>query len=171
MPRYVAFLRGVSPMNAKMPELRACFEKAGFTDVKTVLSSGNVIFTSPLKDEESLVKDIESAMDKYLSRRFPVILRATEHLLSVLNENPHSGFHISPEAKRVITFLRQPHDGNLSLPIELEGAQILVVKDLEVFTAYVPNANGPVFMKLIEQTFGKNVTTRTLDTVKKCAVA
>ncbi len=44
MPRYAAFLRGVSPMNAKMPELRKAFEAAGFTEVKTVLSSGNVVF-------------------------------------------------------------------------------------------------------------------------------
>jgi uncharacterized protein (DUF1697 family) len=46
MPRYVAFLRGVSPMNAKMPELKKCFESAGFTDVKTLLSSGNVVFST-----------------------------------------------------------------------------------------------------------------------------
>ncbi|MDE2325144.1 MAG: DUF1697 domain-containing protein, partial [Betaproteobacteria bacterium] len=42
MPRYVAFLRGVSPMNARMPELKACFEAAGFGAVRTLLSSGNV---------------------------------------------------------------------------------------------------------------------------------
>ena len=41
---YAAFLRGVSPMNAKMPEVKRCFEAAGFTDVKTLLSSGNVVF-------------------------------------------------------------------------------------------------------------------------------
>jgi len=29
MKRYVAFLRGVSPMNAKMPELGSAFEAAG----------------------------------------------------------------------------------------------------------------------------------------------
>ena len=46
MPRYVAFLRGVSPMNAKMPELRRCFENAGFRDVRTLLSSGNVVFST-----------------------------------------------------------------------------------------------------------------------------
>jgi uncharacterized protein (DUF1697 family) len=171
MPRYVAFLRGVSPMNAKMSEPRACFEKAGFTNVKTVLSSGNIIFTSPLKKEASLIKDIEFAMAEHLSRSFPVILRTAEHLLSVLKDDPHSDFRISPNAKRVITFLWEPHQSNLSLPIELDGAQILAAKGSEVFTAYVPNADGPVFMKLIEQTFGKNVTTRTLDTVKKCATA
>ncbi|MGC4085554.1 MAG: DUF1697 domain-containing protein [Vicinamibacterales bacterium] len=42
MPRYVAFLRGVSPTNASMPDLKRAFERAGFTDVKTILSSGNV---------------------------------------------------------------------------------------------------------------------------------
>lgn len=44
MPRFTAFLRGVSPANAKMPELQAAFESAGFARVRTVLSSGNVVF-------------------------------------------------------------------------------------------------------------------------------
>ena len=41
MPRYAAFLRGVTPMNAKMPALKTAFEAAGFTDVRTRLSVGN----------------------------------------------------------------------------------------------------------------------------------
>jgi Uncharacterized protein conserved in bacteria len=44
MARHVAFLRGVSPINAKMPQLKRCFESAGFANVKTVRSSGNVVF-------------------------------------------------------------------------------------------------------------------------------
>lgn len=44
MTRYVAFLRGVSPQNAKMPALKACFEAAGFEHVRTILGSGNVAF-------------------------------------------------------------------------------------------------------------------------------
>src|SRR6266480_8040419 len=51
MPRYAALLRGVSPMNAKMPELKAAFESAGFTGVKTLLSSGNVAFTARAASE------------------------------------------------------------------------------------------------------------------------
>ena len=42
MPCDVAFLRGVSPVNAKMPELKHCFEQAGFTNVKTVGPCGPV---------------------------------------------------------------------------------------------------------------------------------
>jgi len=41
-----AFLRGVSPMNLKMPALKAALEAEGFSDVKTLLSSGNVVFST-----------------------------------------------------------------------------------------------------------------------------
>ncbi|MGI9089029.1 MAG: DUF1697 domain-containing protein [Chthoniobacterales bacterium] len=44
--RYVAFLRGVRSTNLRMPELKKRFELAGFTDVKTFLSSGNVVFNA-----------------------------------------------------------------------------------------------------------------------------
>src|SRR5207237_160672 len=104
MPRYAAFLRGVSPMNAKMPELKAAFESAGFTDVRTLLSSGNVAFTASAASEIALERRAEGAM-------------------------------------------------------------------LEVFGAYLPSPKGPVFMALIEKTFGKDVTTRTWDTVGKVARA
>ena len=38
-----------------------------------------------------------------------------------------------------------------------------------MFSAYVPSPRGPVFMALIEKTFGKEVTTRTWETVEKVA--
>ena len=46
MQRYVAFLRGVSPMNCKMQELRRSLEAAGLAEVRTLLSSGNVAFSA-----------------------------------------------------------------------------------------------------------------------------
>jgi uncharacterized protein (DUF1697 family) len=58
MKRYAALLRGVSPMNAKMPALKACFEAAGFEDVKTALSSGNVVFSARATSESALEKKI-----------------------------------------------------------------------------------------------------------------
>jgi uncharacterized protein (DUF1697 family) len=44
--RYAAFLRGVSPMNLQMSALGRCLEAAGMTEVKTVRSSGNVVFNA-----------------------------------------------------------------------------------------------------------------------------
>lgn len=171
MPRYVAFLRGVSPMNAKMAELKRCFEGAGFTDVKTVLSSGNVVFDASAKSATRLARDAEAAMAKQLGRTFYTIVRPANRLRELIEADPYAAFRLPANAKRVVTFLREPHKGRLSLPLERDGVCILVMKGREVFTAYVPNPRGPVFMTLIEKTFGANVTTRTWDTVKKCAAA
>jgi uncharacterized protein (DUF1697 family) len=171
MPRYVALLRGVSPLNAKMPELKGCFEAAGFTDVKTVLSSGNVIFDARGGSESAIERRAEAAMQEALGKSFPTIVRQTAFLNKLLESDPYAGFALPPNAKRVITFLRQPSKTKITLPIESDGARILRLIGAEVFTAYVPGERGPVFMTLIEKTFGKDVTTRTWDTVRRCAIA
>ncbi len=167
--RYAAFLRGVSPMNAKMPELQRAFEAAGFTEVKTVLASGNVVFSAPAAAESALAKRAESAMAEHLPRSFPVIVRSVDALREMLASDPYRPFRIPRGSKRVVTFLRSPFRARLSLPLALEDARIWCVKGSEVFTTYVPGPNGPAFMRLIEKTFGKDVTTRTWETVQKVA--
>ena len=169
MKRYVAFLRGVSPMNAKMPELGSAFEAAGFTDVRTVLSSGNVVFSAKAATAATLERKAEAAMGKQLGRAFPTIVREVEALRRMLASDPYEGFRLDPGAKRSVPFLRRKPKAHPALPIELEGARILSVSGGEVFSAYVPSPRGPVFMALIERTFGKDVTTRTWDTVRKVA--
>jgi uncharacterized protein (DUF1697 family) len=48
MTRYAALLRGVNVggVNLKMADVAATLTDAGFTDVKTILASGNVLLTS-----------------------------------------------------------------------------------------------------------------------------
>ena len=48
MTRYAAFLRGVNVggVNLKMAEVAKAFEEAGFTNVRTILASGNVLLES-----------------------------------------------------------------------------------------------------------------------------
>jgi uncharacterized protein (DUF1697 family) len=169
MPRYAAFLRGVSPINAKMPRLRAAFESAGFADVKTVIASGNVVFTAGRASEATLQRKAEAAMRKHLGRDFLTIVRSIDALRELLATNPFRDFRVKPTEKRIVTFLRDPPRAKLALPIELHGARILAVKGREIFTAYVPHPKGALFMGLIEQTFGKELTTRSWDTVAKVA--
>ena len=171
MPRYAAFLRGVSPMNAKMPELRRAFESAGFDNVRTLLSSGNVVFDARAAKPAALEKKAEAAMEKALGRTFMTIVRRTDALQAMIASDPFARFPLAKDAKRIVTFVRGEAAGKLKLPIEMDGAQILAVRGNEVYSAYTPTPKGPVFMTLIEKTFGKDVTTRTWDTVRKCAAA
>ena len=171
MPRYAAFLRGVSPLNARMPELKGAFEAAGFRDVKTVLASGNVVFDARRAPETSLQRKAEAAMVRRLGQAFLTIVRPVDALREMLASDPYRAFRLDPAAKRVVTFLRDKPRSTLDLPIEMDGARILAMKGREVFSAYLrsPRGRGPVFMALIERTFGKELTTRTWETVAKVA--
>ncbi|MDQ2644665.1 MAG: DUF1697 domain-containing protein [Myxococcota bacterium] len=165
--RYAALLRGVSPMNCSMPALKKCLEKAGFSNVVTVLSSGNVVFDARSASIATLEKKVEAAIAADMKRAFPTLVRSIDDLAALLESEPYRGVRLSPGSKRVITFLRRPPKPAPKLPIELDGAKIVSLEGTEVFSAYVTGPKGPVFMTLLEKTFGKDITTRTWDTVTK----
>lgn len=167
MTRYAALLRGVSPLNARMPELKKAFEAAGFHDVRTLLSSGNVVFDAPKAPEREIERAAEASMLKRLGRSFLPFVRSVDALQALLDGDPYKAFRLKAESKRVITFLAGSPKTKPALPIELHGARILALMGREVFSAYLPGPRGPVFMTLLEKTFGKDITTRTWDTVAK----
>lgn len=169
MPRYVAFLRGISPMNAQMSELKQCFEAAGFTNVRTVLSSGNVVFDTRSTSESAIEKKAEQAMRDALGRSFYTIVRRADSLRELLATDPYLAHGVPAHAKRVVSFLRDARSPKVKLPLAKDDAAVLCLTGREVFSAYVPSQKGPVFMKLIENAFGSDVTTRTWETVVKCA--
>ena len=154
-------------MNAKMADVKQAFEAAGFTDVKTVLSSGNVVFSARSAAEVGLQRRAEAAMLEHLGQAFLTIVRPIESLRQILASDPYKKFGVGPKAKRIVTFLRDEPKAKLTLPIESDGARILAMKGREIFSAYLPTPKGPVFMTLIQKTFGKEVTTRTWDTIVK----
>jgi len=106
--------------------LKRTFEAAGYTQVKTVLSSGNVAFDARAAPEAVLERRAEAAMAKHLKRVFYTIVRPTKKLQSILELDPYRGFRLPSNAKRVVTFLRNPHEAELSLPLEVDGAHILM---------------------------------------------
>lgn len=158
-------------MNASMPKLKRCFQGAGFTNVKTVLASGNVVFDSTLRSDAAVERKAEQAMERDLDRTFFPIVRSVVALKAMLADDPFGGHDVPAEAKRVVTFMRDERPPKAGLPHAADGASVLCQKGREVFTAYVRTEKGPVFMALIEKAFGKDVTTRTWATVTKCAAA
>ena len=169
MTDYAAFLRGVSPVNMRMPALKRSLEAAGLADVRTLLSSGNAVFSTRAAARQALERKLETALEKHFGQAFMTMVRSVEELRDLIDSDPYESFELTPDAKRIVTFLRSKPKSRLRLPLELDGARILSVRGTEVFSAYVRSPRGPVFMKLIEKTFGTEVTTRTWDTVGKVA--
>lgn len=160
-------------MNCRMPELKRAFERAGFGEVKTLLSSGNVVFDAKDADPGTVARKAEAAMKNELGVVFMTFVRPIEKLRALLKADPYGEFELDAAAKRVVTFLHRAPTASakakLKLPVELHGATVLAVRGDTVLSAYVRSDRGPVFMTLLEKTFGKDITTRTWDTVRKAA--
>src|SRR5438874_2437371 len=99
MTRYAAFLRGVSPMNCKMADLKRQLEAAGFDDVVTVLSSGNAVFSCSTTSPSALERTIAAATG------FATFVRPIGALEKLLAAEPFDG--AARGAKRIVTFLRK----------------------------------------------------------------
>lgn len=154
-------------MNAKMPEVKRAFESAGFTDVRTLLSSGNVVFSARKAPNQAIAEKAERVMKRELPTAFVTFVRAQEELEELVGTSAFDRFRLAKGSKRVVTFLRSPVPKTVTLPPERDGARILATEGLHALSAYVPSPGDPAFMRLIERTFGRDVTTRTWDTVLK----
>lgn len=171
MAEYAALLRGITPMNATMAGLKKAFERAGFRDVRTILGTGNLRFSAPAASLSAIEQRAEAAMEKALGRAFYTIVRPLDALRDLLASDPYARLGLKPGSKRIVTFLRRKVEPVPKLPLEKDGARILAVRGAEVLSAYVRTAKGPVFMALLEKTFGKDITTRTWETVERIARA
>jgi len=149
-----------------MEDLKKTFEACGFKDVKTIATSGNVAFSASMA-EAAIVKKAEEALKERLGRETPVHVRSRDELRKMVQADPYRGFAIPKDAKRVITFLEASAKTTLKLPYHQDGTSILHIKDGVAYSACVRSPKGAVFMKVLEQAFGKRITTRTWDMINR----
>src|SRR5690349_14849891 len=75
--KYVAFLRGINlgKRRVKNDQLLDIFAGLGFTEIKVLIASGNVVFTADESDEAALTKTIEAELEKVLGFKIDTMLR------------------------------------------------------------------------------------------------
>jgi uncharacterized protein (DUF1697 family) len=172
MTRYVALLRGIAPSNPNMrnDRLRGVFEKLGFGNVKTVISSGNVVFESPSRNVKKLEETIEKALPEQLGFTSTTIIRSKAQLQQLVDKNPFEGMDHSQKSGLNVTFLKKRTRPDIKFPYRVEnrdyqllgmyGGAICSVIDLT-------SSKTPDLMLWLEKKFGKEITTRTWKTVER----
>ncbi|TAH36251.1 DUF1697 domain-containing protein [Candidatus Saccharibacteria bacterium] len=83
---YCALLRGINVGGKaiiRMAELKVCFEKLGYSEVKTYINSGNVIFSAPQTKTEALAAELETAIESTFSLAVRVLVKTTEQLQAI----------------------------------------------------------------------------------------
>ena len=87
----VALLRGINVGRAKrvaMADLRALVEGLGYTNVRTLLNSGNVVFTVPGSAKGDPASRIEAALEKQIGVSSRVIVLSAAELDRIVKDNP-----------------------------------------------------------------------------------
>jgi len=106
-------------------------------------------------------------MEKILKKVFPTIVRSQADIVDLLNLDPYKKIKTPSNAKKVMTFLKNPSKEMPNLPIKKDDVNIFWIKDQVIYSTYLPHPKGPVFMSLLAKNFGQSITTRTWDTVEK----
>ena len=87
----IALLRGINVGRAKrvaMADLRPLFEELGFSDGRTVLNSGNVVFGSPAHTPDAAATAIEEALVRRLGVVSRVTVLSADQLGTIVATNP-----------------------------------------------------------------------------------
>src|SRR5437773_1454060 len=101
MPKVIALLRGINVGGNKkiaMAELREAFGDWGFSDVATVLNSGNVIFESGRRKVTPPL--IEANIRKTFGFDVGVILRSVVELQKIVDSRPFKGRRVDENTRQ-----------------------------------------------------------------------
>jgi uncharacterized protein (DUF1697 family) len=163
MTVYIALLRAVNVAGTalQMTELKSICEGLGFTDVKTYIQSGNVLFRSDEK-EAAVAGKLDEALGQKFGKKPGVMVRSTEELEVIAENAPF------PDAKPnflLVYFLpEKAPNAALDKMVAPDGEEA-VVAGREIYVHY-PIGSGKSKLKLPALKPG---TSRNLNTVRKLA--
>jgi uncharacterized protein (DUF1697 family) len=168
--RHVALLRGINVGRAKrvaMADLRALVQGLGYGDVRTLLNSGNVLFTSGGTPDDAAAR-IEAALAARLGVASRVTVLAAAELAAIVAGNTLRDVVTEP-SRLLVAVLRDPADRRRLEPL---AAQAWAPEALALGprAAYLWCPDGVLVSRLPEavaRALGDGVTTRNWATMSK----
>lgn len=143
--RWAALLRGINlgKRQLKSAELKSVVDGLGFTQVKTLLASGNVVFTAPGADAATLEAQIHDALAGQTGLQSQIFVRTPEEMAAIVAANPFPVEARERPSFLVVTFHRDPvpQDRLDWIAANYEGPERWVARDRELYIDY-PDGQG-----------------------------
>lgn len=172
--RRIALLRAVNVggRTLKMAELKTVVEALGFSDVRTLLQSGNLTFSGA----EGAEAEVEGALEAAIAARFgfaaDVIVRRAEDWAAMIAANPFAREAADDPAHLVAFALKAaPADGALArLRAAIKGRERADLSGRHAWLVY-PDGIGQskLTIGVIERSLGVRGTARNWNTTLKLA--
>lgn len=169
LTRYAALLRGVNLGGAKkvaMADLRDLMEDLGFTEVRTLLNSGNIVFSARRQAADALASRIEKAIASKLKVSTSTTVLTAMDVDEIIRGNPLRE-HADNPSRLHVAFLRDPTVAKRLESIAAEDwtPDILVVGRRAAYM-WLPNGMATSRLPLaVDKLLRNDVTVRTWGTV------
>ena len=171
--RYAALLRGINVGgNKKVPmaDLRAMTAKLGFDDPRTLLQSGNLVFSAKSQPMAKLEELLEAATKKHIGVECSYLLRSADEWAKIVAANPFRAEAKADPAHLAVTFCREAPAASAleALRSEARGKETFTAVGRELFVWY-PDGMGTsrLASALSKNRLGTICTARNWNTVTK----
>lgn len=117
MGAHIALLRGINvggKNRLPMADLKALFEGAGCTAVRSYIQSGNVVFEATDDLAARIPTLIPEAIERHHGISSPVVTRSAEELAAVVEGNPYLAQGAEPKALHVAYLADVPDAARLA---------------------------------------------------------
>jgi uncharacterized protein (DUF1697 family) len=171
---FVGFLRAVNVGNrqVRMDDLRRAVEAVGFSAVRTVLNSGNVVFRAGEHDAGKVERKLESGCASPLGIPVEFMVRDLPSLEAVIAANPFPEFGRTDPGHLLVFFLKSAPSAKegAAFAKSLEGREEARVLGAHAYVTY-PAGIGRSRLTLprIEAATGTRGTGRNWNTVHRLA--
>ncbi len=173
MTRYVALLRAVNLAgrnSVAMADLRAWIEKLGFSNPRTLLQSGNVVFDGRAQPPAKVEALLEGEAKKRFAFHIPVVVRTADDLSRIVARNPFPKEAQSDPGRLLVVFMK----GSIATPnvktleAAIVGREVVRADGAHLYAVY-PDGQGrsKLTAALIEKKLGVVGTGRNWNTVLK----
>ena len=169
--RWVALLRGINVGRAKrvaMADLRAIVEELGYGEVRTLLNSGNVVFTAAGSGRGNPAARIEKAVAEALGVSSRVTALTAEDLATIVSENPLGRVAENP-SRLMVTIATDAADLARLQPVARKdwAPEVLAVGSRAAYL-WVPDGMAEsLAFAAVARILGDGATTRNWATVTK----
>jgi uncharacterized protein (DUF1697 family) len=173
--RQIALFRGINVGKAKrvaMADLRALFEKLGFTEVRTLLNSGNVVYTSDGVDTAKAKQLIEHGIESVLGVSSRTTVLTAAELDEIISAAPLSEIATNPSRHQIAFLSEESGARRLDTVLKQDWAPEAIAVGKRVAYLWCPEglATSPL-MEAAGRALGSAVTVRTWATVQKIQAA
>lgn len=176
MPAQIALLRAVNVGGRKlaMVDLKATFEALEFTNVQTVLQTGNVVFSGSKRTGAALEAFLEAEIDKRLKLRTDFFVRTADEWNAAIQRNPFPReAKDDPSHLLMLPLKSAPAASQIAaLRASIRGRETVQVAGQDLY-AYYPDGIGEskLTVALIERKLMTRATGRNWNTVLKIQAA